>query len=99
MEDDLNQYVVHDADSKKGPKRIKLDDDKKGKKPAAAAAYVPPSSLCIHLSKIPMPELQPPKPNSQADKESAFFKSKDGRKGLYMCFVFFFPIPLLITVS
>ncbi|KAJ4470107.1 hypothetical protein J3R30DRAFT_3538239 [Lentinula aciculospora] len=67
LQDDLNQYVIYDAEAKKGPKRINLDDASKGKKPAA---YVPPSSLCIHLSKIPMPELQPLKPsNTQNHKE------------------------------
>ncbi|KAF9077965.1 hypothetical protein BDP27DRAFT_1207834 [Rhodocollybia butyracea] len=68
LEDDLNQYVVYDSESKKGPRRINLDDENKGKKPAA---YVPPSSLCIHLSKIPMPELQPSKANSHTVKESS----------------------------
>ncbi|GAW05262.1 hypothetical protein LENED_007106 [Lentinula edodes] len=66
-EDDLHQYVIYDAEAKKGPKRINLDDTDKGKKPAA---YVPPSSLCIHISKILMPELQPLKPGGTSnDKE------------------------------
>ncbi|KIK60542.1 hypothetical protein GYMLUDRAFT_43852 [Collybiopsis luxurians FD-317 M1] len=68
MESDLNQYVIYDAEVKKGPKRINLDDDNKGKK---SEPYVPPSSLSIHLSKIPMPELQPPKPGSAGSKQSS----------------------------
>ncbi|KAF7770546.1 hypothetical protein Agabi119p4_6520 [Agaricus bisporus var. burnettii] len=54
-EEELHQYVLYDTrPTKKGPRRIKLDDDDKNKQ-----AYVPPNSLTIHLSKIPMPELQP----------------------------------------
>ncbi|KAF5367829.1 hypothetical protein D9757_010332 [Collybiopsis confluens] len=62
LQDDLHQYVIYDTEEKKGPKRINLNDDSKTKKPTP---YVPPSSLSIHLSKIPMPELQPPKPGSK----------------------------------
>jgi hypothetical protein len=83
LDDDLFQYVTYDAEAKKGPKRINLDNDNKAKKPAPVE-YVPPKSLCIHLSKIPMPELQPLKPGSVNDKshspmssssESLFFSS------------------------
>ncbi|KAF8266153.1 hypothetical protein EI94DRAFT_1733905 [Lactarius quietus] len=49
--EELNQYVVYDAQPR-APQRIKLDDP-------PAKAYTPPSSLTIHLSKIPMPELCP----------------------------------------
>ncbi|KAJ3827248.1 hypothetical protein F5880DRAFT_1474888 [Lentinula raphanica] len=74
LEDDLNQYVIFDAEVKKGPKIIKLDDDNKGKK---TNAYVPPSSLCIHLSKIPMPELQPIKPGSSQNTNESSLRKKD----------------------
>lgn len=56
-ESELHQYVVYDTlhnTANKGPRIINLDDDAgKGKK------YAPPKSLTIHLSKIPLPELQP----------------------------------------
>lgn len=57
-DDELYQYVHYDKDDtrispggKKAPRVIKLDD--------GADKYQPPSSLTVHLSKIPMPELQP----------------------------------------
>ncbi|KAF8740761.1 hypothetical protein AX14_007398 [Amanita brunnescens Koide BX004] len=50
---ELHQYVRYDTEQQKGPRRINLDDDKHKDK------YKPPNSLVIHLSKIPMPELQP----------------------------------------
>ena len=59
-EDELNQYVQYDTEKvaspsgKKGPRIIKLDDDAGGKD-----KYKPPESLTVHLSKIPLPELQP----------------------------------------
>ncbi|KAL1743221.1 hypothetical protein HDZ31DRAFT_74988 [Schizophyllum fasciatum] len=53
-EDELHQYVVYDAVKSKGPRRINLDDDSDGR-----TKYTPPNSLSVHLSKIPMPELQP----------------------------------------
>ncbi|KAK7060808.1 hypothetical protein VNI00_000541 [Paramarasmius palmivorus] len=53
LEDQLHQYVTTDT-KPKGPKRINLDDRKPNK-----PTYEPPESICIHLSKIPMPELQP----------------------------------------
>ncbi|KAJ3801723.1 hypothetical protein GGU11DRAFT_768049 [Lentinula aff. detonsa] len=74
LEDDLNQYVIYDAEVKKGPKRINLDDANKGKKPAA---YIPPNSLCIHLSKIPMPELQPLKPSGAQNEDESLSRKKD----------------------
>ncbi|KAJ3877003.1 hypothetical protein F5051DRAFT_409865 [Lentinula edodes] len=74
LEDDLHQYVIYDAEAKKGPKRINLDDTDKGKKPAA---YVPPSSLCIHISKILMPELQPLKPEGTPNDKEHSLKKND----------------------
>ncbi|KAF4593156.1 hypothetical protein EYR38_008868 [Pleurotus pulmonarius] len=57
VEEEIHQYVLYDtiASPQKGPRRIKLDgDDDKTK-----SKYTPPNSLTIHISKIPMPELQP----------------------------------------
>ncbi|EKM81872.1 hypothetical protein AGABI1DRAFT_36383 [Agaricus bisporus var. burnettii JB137-S8] len=72
-EEELHQYVLYDTrPRKKGPRRIKLDDDDKNKQ-----AYVPPNSLTIHLSKIPMPELQPKVQPGDKGK-------KDGRTGKYL---------------
>jgi hypothetical protein len=49
--------VLYDTKpEKKGPRRINLDDESKDKN---KNKYVPPNSLTIHLSKIPMPELEP----------------------------------------
>lgn len=59
-DDELYQYVRYDTERQKGPRRINLDDDKQNKN-----QYKPPSSLTVHLSKIPMPELQP---KAQADE-------------------------------
>lgn len=65
-EEELHQYVLYDVlEAKKGPRRINLDDEPKNK-------YAPPKSLCVHLSKISMPELQP--------KGHERGKSKDIRK-------------------
>ncbi|EDR14637.1 uncharacterized protein LACBIDRAFT_305473 [Laccaria bicolor S238N-H82] len=70
-EEELHQYVLYDTiQSKKGPRRINLDDDGKNKN-----KYTPPNSLTIHLSKISMPELQP-KASTPQDKTT-----KDGKKG------------------
>ncbi|KAJ8520284.1 hypothetical protein ONZ45_g2866 [Pleurotus djamor] len=57
IEDEIHQYVLYDTIKtvNKGPRRIKLDDDDK----ANSNKYTPPNSLTIHMSKIPMPELQP----------------------------------------
>ncbi|KAJ7209600.1 hypothetical protein GGX14DRAFT_630940 [Mycena pura] len=52
IEEELHQYVLYDTQPRKGPRRINLDDTSKNK-------YRPPESLTVHLSKIPMPELQP----------------------------------------
>lgn len=69
-EQELHQYVLYDtAAAKKGPKRINLDGDNSKNK----TNYAPPTSLTIHLSKIPMPELQPKA--SSNDKTG-----KDGKK-------------------
>ncbi|KIY68379.1 hypothetical protein CYLTODRAFT_374506 [Cylindrobasidium torrendii FP15055 ss-10] len=48
--DELHQYVVYDTLPAKGPRRINLDSKDK---------YEAPKSILVHLSKIPMPELQP----------------------------------------
>lgn len=56
-EEELHQYVLYDTKpEKKGPRIINLDDNDKDKN---KNKYIPPNSLTIHLSKIPMPELQP----------------------------------------
>lgn len=51
LSEELHQYVIYDAQTSGGLQRIKLDDPPN--------AYTPPSSLTVHLSKIPMPELRP----------------------------------------
>jgi hypothetical protein len=51
LSEELHQYVIYDAQTSVGLHRIKLDDPPN--------AYTPPSSLTVHLSKIPMPELRP----------------------------------------
>ncbi|KAH9016309.1 hypothetical protein EDB85DRAFT_2207835 [Lactarius pseudohatsudake] len=48
LREELHQYVIYDAE----PSRIKLDDP-------LANTYTPLTSLTVHLSKIPMPELCP----------------------------------------
>jgi hypothetical protein len=58
---ELHQYVLYDTIPslpQKGPKRIVLDDSNKDKG-KDKGKYTPPKSLTVHLSKIPMPELQP----------------------------------------
>lgn len=64
-EEELHQYVVYDTKPvpRKVPRVINLDD------PPSTSLYTPPSSLTVHLSKIPMPELQPKPP---AQPEPAF---------------------------
>ncbi|KAH9010127.1 hypothetical protein EDB84DRAFT_1228210, partial [Lactarius hengduanensis] len=52
LREELHQYVIYDAEPR-APRRIKLDDP-------PANTYTPPTSLTMHLSKIPMPELCPP---------------------------------------
>jgi hypothetical protein len=73
-DEELHQYVLYDTTSKarKGPRRINLDSDTANK---AKADYTPPDSLTVHLSKIPMPELQP-KP-SVHDKHTKETKKPD----------------------
>ncbi|ETW79324.1 hypothetical protein HETIRDRAFT_245675, partial [Heterobasidion irregulare TC 32-1] len=62
---ELHQYVIYDRPltsslpPRGGPRRIVLDDPQAKSKDAPKREYSPPSSLTIHLSKIPMPELQP----------------------------------------
>ncbi|KAK7057434.1 hypothetical protein R3P38DRAFT_2840949 [Favolaschia claudopus] len=51
IQEDLHQYVLYDTQPKK-PRRINLND-------LNEHSYAPPESLVVHLSKIPMPELQP----------------------------------------
>ncbi|KAK0497310.1 hypothetical protein EDD18DRAFT_1161552 [Armillaria luteobubalina] len=51
LDDEIFQYVLYDTLSQR-PRRINLNDTPDNK-------YVPPNSLVVHLSKIPMPELQP----------------------------------------
>ncbi|KAF8992577.1 hypothetical protein BDZ89DRAFT_1086162 [Hymenopellis radicata] len=65
LDNDLHQYVLHDTLPSKGPRRINLDNEEK---------YATPKSLVVHLSKIPMPELQPtspipPSPPTKEDKK------------------------------
>jgi len=56
---ELYQYVLYDAEPiPKGPKRINLNDGPDTEK-SKAGTNIPPISLTVHLSKIPMPELQP----------------------------------------
>jgi hypothetical protein len=80
---ELFQYVVHDAappSSPKspgtGPRIIKLDDPSsdpsKGKQ---KDGYAPVEHLTVHLSKIPMPELQPPPSSSTATRRASFMPS------------------------
>jgi hypothetical protein len=60
LSEELHQYVIYDNKSSVGLQRIKLDGP-------PAKTYTPPSSLTVHLSKIPMPELRPhpgPRPPS-----------------------------------
>ncbi|KAL4250494.1 hypothetical protein ABKN59_006971 [Abortiporus biennis] len=73
IEDQLFQYILYDAPSKKGPKRIVLDDPI----PTGKPGYKPPSSLAIHLSKIDMPELQlRADPNSRPPPKHSDIKPK-----------------------
>jgi len=60
LSEELHQYVIYDNKPSVGLQRIKLDGPQ-------GSTYTPPSSLTVHLSKIPMPELQPqanPRPPS-----------------------------------
>jgi len=84
-DEEFHQYVLYDTASTgpKGPKRINLDDSDKGK---GINDYTPPTSLTIHLSKIPMPELQPKASvydrQGKKSDEKEKSKKKDERKGL-----------------
>lgn len=71
-EQDLHQYVVYDTPTRKGPKRINLNDPSPNR---AMDGYTPPSSLSVHLSKIPMPELQP-KASATATPEKSILDKK-----------------------
>ncbi|KAF5351540.1 hypothetical protein D9758_007242 [Tetrapyrgos nigripes] len=68
LDDDFHQYVLYDT-KKSGPRRINLDQPQDG--------YTPPNSLQIHLSKIPMPELEP-RPSLHHGKENSDTR-KDGK--------------------
>ena len=71
--EELHQYVLYDTQqTKKGPRRINLDDQPKNK-------YEPPKDLTVHLSKISMPELQPK--GHVKDKPSKDAKKKEDKKG------------------
>lgn len=72
-DDELHQYVVHDATPNKGPRRINLDDKAKDK-------YAPPESITIHLSKIPMPELQPKAISPEATVKESKSEEKARKK-------------------
>ena len=76
---ELYQYVQYDTvqpQVKKGPRIIKLDDDAVDKD-----KYKPPENLIVHLSKIPMPELQPKvKHRSASDPASSGQKAKDSKE-------------------
>ena len=79
-DEELHQYVLYDTTAaKKGPRRINLDSDNTKNK----TNYAPPTSLTIHLSKIPMPELQPKAiGNDKASKDDKLKgKRKEERKG------------------
>lgn len=77
-DEELHQYVtMEDAKpEKKGPKIIKLDEGPKKKE----KEYKPPQTVIVHLSKIPMPELQPKarpstKPSPASSSHGPFGKS------------------------
>lgn len=85
-DEELFQYVtMEDAKPEKsGPKVINLDDGNKKKK---EKEYRPPQTLTVHLSKIPMPELQPkarpstkpsPTPATSSESSSSFLPWKKG---------------------
>jgi len=61
---ELHQYVKWEDLEHKGPKVIKLDDPEEKKE------YKPPQTIIIHLSKIPMPELQPKAPPKLSQSSS-----------------------------
>ena len=66
VEEMLHLYPSYNEAAVKGPKVIKLDD------PSGGTNYTPPMNLTIHLSKIPMPELQPkPKPSKHGRRPSS----------------------------
>lgn len=80
-EEGLHQYVLYDQkEQKKGPRIINLDDDDKKK-------YAPPKNLTVHLGKVSMPELQPPKTaagnagNDKNQSQKNFNAIKEGKKG------------------
>ncbi|KAJ7128932.1 hypothetical protein C8R43DRAFT_896801 [Mycena crocata] len=75
LEDELHQYVLYDTQVRKGPKRINLDDTDKSKN-----KYAPPESLTVHLSKIPMPELQPKVKATLDDKATVVENKKESKK-------------------
>jgi hypothetical protein len=79
---ELHQYVLYDAEpTPKGPKRINLNDGPDKDKSKADPKYAPPTSLTVHLSKIPMPELQPrANANSIANTKPSSSDKKEDKK-------------------
>lgn len=80
IDEELYQYVQYDTDNaatggKKGPRVIKLDNDA-----SERDKYRPPESLTLHLSKIPMPELQPKAKGKEKAKEPERVESEKERK-------------------
>ncbi|KAH8986878.1 hypothetical protein EDB92DRAFT_1948914 [Lactarius akahatsu] len=75
LREELHQYVIYDAEPR-APRRIMLDDP-------PANTYTPPTSLTVHLSKIPMPELSPrpvvPKSQQQPAHPRTFPMPATGR--------------------
>ena len=77
---DLHQYVLYDTNpkpSQNGPRRINLDEDSARPKDPKVQ-YAPPSNLTIHLSKIPMPELEPRSNTSSAHRTQSTFGGRPG---------------------
>ncbi|TFK52060.1 hypothetical protein OE88DRAFT_1658838 [Heliocybe sulcata] len=75
-QEELHQYVVYDTKPvpRKGPRVIKLDSPptmiRRGGD--TMETYRPPTSLTVHLSKIPMPELQPTAPKPELAFRDAY---------------------------
>ncbi|EMD38768.1 hypothetical protein CERSUDRAFT_92805 [Gelatoporia subvermispora B] len=77
-EEELFQYVLYDTEksqpARKGPRIIKLDDPEpkgKSRSGSSSAAYAPPTSLVVHLSKIDMPDLRPRAETHKEQRRSA----------------------------
>lgn len=78
-DDALYHYVLDESQitrkGKKAPRVINLDDTNPKDK---MKNYKPPSSISIHLSKIPMPELEP-RPVPKSPNLSEWSSSPEGR--------------------